>query len=212
MGFLLQITMKIIKNKRGSIILVTIFFILMSISFLGFSYDIARIMYYKTYTRNLASVMALSTVNECGYVYHDAQNGARVVIVHNPNSKPLNYKGKYYANNEYIRILYEKNKSGMDQTYHVNPDQILINPLHIRDAVITDAIDTNRFEVGSDGVNGEVEIHITAEVDLYFLKTPFRGKMKIHEFAIAQPTATAVSNYEVLREEQEVIFYHDATW
>ena len=51
--------------------------------------------------------------------------------------------------------MYEKNKSGMDQTYHVNPDQILINPLHIRDAVITDAIDTNRFEVGSDGINGK---------------------------------------------------------
>ena len=42
-------------------------------------------------------------------LYHDPQKWCKSCNIHNPNSKPLNYKGKYYANNEYKDFV-EKNK------------------------------------------------------------------------------------------------------
>ena len=195
------------KNKKGSIFIITLFVILVFITILGFAYDISRIMYYKSYTKNLASVMALSIVNECGHVYHDKNNGARVVIIHKPQIKPKDYKGKYYANKEFIKVLYDKNKKGMDEHYHVDPNSdILINPTYINNERMLKITDTDRFEVGADGINGEVEIHITARIDLYFLRIPFKNQIIIHESAIAQPTATVMASYEQLREEQEILF------
>lgn len=207
--------MKNIKNKfqklykfrkKGSILIVTLFYVLMALAFLGFSYDVARIMYLKSYTRNLASVIALSIVNECGHVYQDSVNGARVVIVHDVESRPLkDYKSPYYADKRYVKEIFNRNKSGMDKTYHVDPDKdILLNPYYTSSGnVIPGSINKRRFEVGSDGINGEVEVHITAKVDLFFL--PGR-QATIHESAIAQPSATLTRHYETIREEQKIIF------
>jgi len=201
------------SRKKGDIMIITLFFIIMSIAFLGFAFDVARVMYFKTYTKNLASVIALSTVNECGYVYQDTANGARVVIVHDSASKPLKgYQSKYYADKRYIKEIYNKNKNGMDVTYHVDPSKnILINPYHTSSGnAIPGSIDKKRFEIGSDGINGEVEIHVTAKVDLYFLKNIFRDQVTIHESAVAQPTAFVTKNYEQIRDEQEIYYeYYD---
>ncbi len=52
----------------------------------------------------------------------------------------------------------------MDATYHVDPDRnILLNPYYTSSGnAIPGSINKSRFEVGSDGINGEVEVHITA--------------------------------------------------
>lgn len=197
------------SQKKGSIMIITLFFITMSIAFLGFAYDVARVMYFKTYTKNLASVIALSIVNECGHVYHDNVNGARVVIVHDAQSRPLkDYRSPYYADKRYVKEVFNRNKNGMDVSYHVDPDRnILLNPYYTSSGnVIPGSINKSRFEVGSDGINGEVEVHITAKVDLYFLKSLFRNQVTIYESAIAQPKAYVTRHYEKIRDEQEIIF------
>lgn len=197
------------SRKKGDIMIITLFFIIISITFLAFAYDVARIMYYKSYTRNLASVIALSTVNECGYVYQDTANGARVIIVHDAASKPLKgYKSPYFANKEFVKVVFNKNKSGMGNSYHVDPDKnIYLNPKHNASGnAIPGTIDKDRFEVGSDGVNGEVEVYITAKVDLFFLTSIFRNQVTIHESAVAQPKAYVTTTHEQIRDEQEIIF------
>lgn len=196
-------------NKKGSILIVTVFFVMMSLTILGFAYDIARIMYFKSYTRNLASVIALSIVNECSHIYQDNVNGARVVIVHDAESRPLKgYSSPYYADKKYVKVIFDKNKNGMDKTYHVDPDKnILLNPYYTSSGnVIPGSINKKRFEIGSDGINGEVEVHITAKIDLFFLRNVFRNQVTIHESAIAQPTAYITKSYEKIRDEQVIDF------
>lgn len=196
-------------NKKGSILIVTVFFVMMSLTILGFAYDIARIMYFKSYTRNLASVIALSIVNECSHIYQDNVNGARVVIVHDAESRPLKgYSSPYYADKKYVKVIFDKNKNGMDKTYHVDPDKnILLNPYYTSSGnVIPGSINKKRFEIGSDGINGEVEVHITAKIDLFFLQNVFRNQVTIHESAIAQPTAYITKSYEKIRDEQVIDF------
>ena len=63
------------------------------------------------------------------------------------------------------------------------------------------SVNKRRFEVGSDGINGEVEVHITAKVDLFFLPVK---QATIHESAIAQPSATLTRHYEIIWEEQKL--------
>ena len=65
------------SQKKGSIMIITLFFITISIAFLGFAYDVARVCILNLIQGNLASVIALSIVNECGHVYHDNVNGAK---------------------------------------------------------------------------------------------------------------------------------------
>ena len=55
-------------NKKGSTLFILFAFILLSLSILGFTYDLCRILYYKTYLKNLATTTALSMVNRCHYV------------------------------------------------------------------------------------------------------------------------------------------------
>lgn len=199
------------SHKKGSILIVTLAFVVMSIMMLGFSYDIARVMYFKSYTKNLASVMALSIVNESGFAYHDIANGARVIIVYDSFSRPKKgFNGKY-ANSQLVTTLYNKNKDGMDKTYHVDPNKnITLNPYYTSSGtIIPGSTNTKRFEIGADGINGEVEVHITAKVDLYFLQSIFQKQITIHESAIAQPTAYVTKYYEKLRDEQQIQFEYE---
>ena len=94
-----------------------------------------------------------------------------MVIVHDAESRPLkDYRSPYYADKRYVKEVFNKNKMGMDATYYVDPDRnILLNPYYTSSGnAIPGSINKSRFEVGSDGINGEVEVHITARVDLYF--------------------------------------------
>lgn len=196
------------RRKKGSVLFITLGLCIVSVIFFGFAFDIARIMYFKSYTRNLASAMALSIVNECAFAYHDSVNGARVVIVHDAASKPMTgYKGKYFADRNYVKVLYDKNKDGMDKTYHIDyRNDIVLNPYYISGGNVVNKTDKKRFEVGSDGVNGEVEVHITARVDLFFLQGLFQKHKIIRESAIAQPTAYATKSYQKIRDEQKITF------
>lgn len=197
-------------SKKGSILFITLGFLVASISFLCFAYDVARVMYLKSYTRNLASVMALSIVNECSFVYHDNINGPRVVIVNDAASRPMKgYKGKYYADHNYVKVLYDKNKAGMEKNYYINPrTDIILNPNYNASGQILSTTNKKRFEIGADGKNGEVEVHIKATVDMLFLKNfPFsKKKVIIRESATAQPTAEVTKSYEQIRDEQKIIF------
>jgi hypothetical protein len=200
---------KIFKSrKKGDIMIITLFFILMSIAFLAFAYDVARIMYCKSYTRNLASAIALSTVNECGHIYQDDANGARVIIVHDRQTMPgKDYKGDYFADSTYANYVLSKNKSGMEKTYHIQ--NVMLNPKHNASGnVIPYSVDKDRFIVGSDGVNGEVEVYITAKIDLFFFTSLFHKQITIHESAIAQPKAYVTTTHKQIRDEQEIIFQY----
>lgn len=195
------------KWKKGSFLLVALGVCMMAISFFGFAYDVARVMYYKSYIRNLASVMALSIANECSYTYHDSVNGALSVIVPDAAARPKDYKGKYYANQAYVKVLYDLNKKGMDKTCHIDPvKDIILNPYYSSNGTILPSTNRKRFDIGSDGLNGEVEVHITARVDLLFLKTFYKKQAIIRASAIAQPLGNATSSSVRIRDEQRIVF------
>lgn len=198
-------------RRKGSIVICTLFFITMSITLLGFAFDIARIMYFKSYTRHLASVIALSMVNECGHLYYDSENGARVVIVSGANVRPKDYKGKYYANIEYAQELLKLNKVHEIKSYKINNGYIAINPqMSSFNPYMPQfhKVDYDEFVYKSkDGINGQVDVHITAEIEMFFLKSLYNGKKIIHENAIAQPRAEIQQvNDGKLREEQLIEF------
>lgn len=206
----------IIKKRKGSILIVTLFFILMSISFLGFAYDISRIMYYKMYTRNLASVVAMSIVNECGYAYHDKNSGARAIIIYDEESVPVEYKdpitekNKYtgkYANEDFAWELINRNKKGMDKTYNVTG--VYLNPVQSPYSWNIGK-DKNRFLKGyTDGINGEVEVLIQAQVEMFFLKSWWGGKYAtIQESAVAQPFAIEIEGSFKEKENQKKEYWN----
>ncbi|QUH22019.1 hypothetical protein [Alkaliphilus sp. B6464] len=202
--------MRFKQNKRkGSIIIVSLFFILASIALFGFAYDISRIMYFKMYTRNLASAVAISIVNETGYSYHDKNSGARSILIYNEDSVPIeyidpvtgmnNYKGKY-ANSTYAWELIKKNKDGMDKTLNITG--VYLNP-----NVTLWGTSTNfsRFLTGhADGKNGEVEVLIEADMEMFFVRNWWGGKYHhIKERAIAQPFAIEIPGSDKEQENQK---------
>lgn len=55
-------------NKKGSTLFILFAFLVLSITILGYTYDLCRVMYYKVYLKNTASVVALSITNRCHYI------------------------------------------------------------------------------------------------------------------------------------------------
>lgn len=174
---------KRIKRKRY-VLITALFFSLMVISFLGFAFDISRVMYMKMYTRNLASAIAISIVNETSYAYHDVNSGARSILIYSDAVVPLKYFDKYgtntykgkYANNQYAKTLANMNKGGMDKGYSIS--KITLN-----------GNNTDRFIIGADGKNGEVEVVINARMKFFFLNGG--GYHYLQEEATAQAYASA---------------------
>lgn len=192
---------KIRMNKKGSIIVATLGFIVMAISFLAFSWDIARLMYYRTYVRSLASTVALSMVHECSYPYHDTNNDVRVVLIYDGMTDvPTDYGNRRKAGVSYAKEIINKNISGADRSFSV--EKVLVNP----DISPTGVVRTNydRFIIGSDGINGEVEVHIIGKVDMSF---SFMGGHSILKgTAVAQPTGTVTTQQYQERDEQKLQF------
>lgn len=59
---------KIKFNKKGSTFFILFAYLVLSITILGFTYDLCRVMYYKVTLKNTASVVALSITNRCHYL------------------------------------------------------------------------------------------------------------------------------------------------
>lgn len=171
-------------RKKHYVLITSLFFALAVISLLAFAFDISRIMYAKMYTRNLASAVAVSIVNETSYAYHDVNSGARSILIHSREVVPLEYYDKYgvnkysgkFANTQYARELINMNKSGMEQDYVVT--RITLN-----------GGNPERFMTGTDGNNGDVEVILNARIKLFFLRGG--GYHYLQEEATAQAYATA---------------------
>lgn len=177
--------MRIKKLKKKRYVLITaLFFALAVIALMAFAFDLSRIMYAKLYTRNLASAVAISMVNETSYAYHDVNSGARSILIYSSEVVPLEYFDKYgvnkykgkYANTQYAKDLVNMNKSGMENGYSVT--KITLN-----------GGDAKRYVAGIDGKNGEVEVVLNAKIKLFFLHAG--GYHYIQEEATAQAYATA---------------------
>lgn len=187
--------MKLRKKRKGSMLIVTLYFIIASFVIFAFSYDISRMFYFKLYTKNLASAMALSIVNESKYTTADTRNGARSIIVYdhamlNSVDKSL-FKGKTVVDS--WENFLKMNEPGMDKSYHVTAKDVSLNPI-TRDFFTGKWTGVNRskFLRGADGVNGEVTVHVTAKMDLFFFPMLFGKSEKIiHESATAQPYSHA---------------------
>lgn len=178
--------MKILKIRRkGAILILSLAYIMILISFLAFSYDVSRVIYYRMYTRNLASAIGISIVNETSYSYHDDVNGPRAILVYDASVIPLEHKDNWnrkYANNKYAREL--KNMiNDYDGSYEAK--EVYLNP-----SGNLNVPNTPRFIKGmADGINGEVEVIIKGEVKMLFLKGLGNDTIIIQESAITQAYA-----------------------
>ena len=181
-------------RKKHYILITSLFFALAVLSLLAFAFDISRIMYSKMYTRNLASAIAVSIVNETSYAYHDVNSGARSILIYSPDVVPLEFFDEYgtnkyrgrYANTVYANDLINMNKSGMDKNYVIR--SVRLNPG-----------DTERFIAGADGKNGEVEVVLNARIKLFFLRNG--GYHYIQEEATAQAYAKVTG--EIIEKEEQ---------
>lgn len=76
------------QSKRGNFLIATITFLWLAFAILGFSWDLSRILYLKTYQRTLASDISLSMANQCYYIPNNIfnANAQNVIVMPNPNS------------------------------------------------------------------------------------------------------------------------------
>lgn len=93
-------------NKKGSTLFILFAYIVFAITVLGFTYDLCRVMYYKTYLKNMSSTVALSTTNRCYYIDSSASLSAAdrlsVIIMDEELKKTIiNANGVISGNNSW---------------------------------------------------------------------------------------------------------------
>jgi len=179
-------------KRKGQILIMTLLVIPVFVVILGFSFDISRMMYQRMYTRNLASVVAISIVNETAYGYHTLTGGPGTYLIYNKDVIPFELQGNYngeLANKAYATRLVSMNEAGMSADYNVTG--IYLNPItYNNNQNVSIATDYKRFMQGSDGVNGEVEVVITATWDLFFINGILgKDQITVQESAVAQAYA-----------------------
>lgn len=186
--------MKIRLNKRKGVFLIdALFFCIFALSICVFSWDVSRVMYYKVYNQNLASILAISVVNESGY-YITGSNGGETkgYLVTTQNSKngvPRGFTGEYADEPGFLQSLKNKNAP-------------LARDCEIVDVNLNDHYTNyDRFNTGSDGINGEAQVKTTLKVEMFLpnvsLLTTGRASknyVQIQNIATAIPLYYATSD------------------
>ncbi|MFW6046386.1 MAG: hypothetical protein ACOCP4_01155 [Candidatus Woesearchaeota archaeon] len=190
--------MRMMKFKKGSAFIMTVLYLTVAISFLSFAVDTARLVYYRMYTKNLASSIGLSIVNECAYGYHDVENGARAVIVYDRQLAPPNY----FEDDRFRQTALDS--SLMDEILSKNGVNEL-KDYKVLNVNLNDG-DYDRFEVGQDEINGEVEVTVTADIKVFFLQNILPYDFNIVNKAISQPNVHIIDDTLIERKKQEAEF------
>lgn len=154
--------MKIKKNykRKGTFILSGIVMFIVFLIFSIFSWDTARLLYYKVYNQNLASVMAISVVNESGHYLSDSTGtltkGFLVTNHHYPGKRyPKGFTGTAADDPNFIRDLQNKNAPTSNDYKIVKID------------LNNNYKDYSKFVTGANGIHGEARITSTLEIDLF---------------------------------------------
>jgi hypothetical protein len=154
--------MKLRVNKRkGVFVIDAILFSIVALSICVFAWDVSRVMYYKVYNQNLASTLAVSVVNESGYYYQDStgktQKGYLVTSENTKTGMPKGFTGGLADQPGFLENLRDRNLPyGTDCT--------------ITDVNLNDHYHYNnwqRFNTGSDGVNGEAQVKTTLKIKMF---------------------------------------------
>lgn len=177
-----------IKRRRKGFFILTgllnfVIFLILNV----FAWDTARILYYKVYNQNLASVVAISVVNESGYYYSDSTGkstkGFLVTNHHFPNKKfPKGFIGTPADDPNFIKTLKTKNDTGATDSRILKLD------------LNNNYKDYKKFITGANGIHGEARVTSTMEIDLFLSKVVSLGDVlgvgsskKITNVAVAIP-------------------------
>lgn len=147
-------------KKKGAMLIMTLGFLMVAFSFLGFSVDTARLLYYKVYNQNVANAVALSIVHETAVPYTDNNGNNKAFLVTSKTAKfDLGNKMEFYADNyDYIHRNITMKNDDDKSTY--TPIRTRINPGQ-----------PSRYFTGKNSKNGEVLVEIYSKVDLLFTKS-----------------------------------------
>lgn len=182
--------MKLRMNKRKGIFVIdAIMFSMVALSICVFAWDISRVMYYKVYNQNLASTLAISVVNESGYYYQDStgksQKGYLVTSENTKTGMPKGFTGGLADQPGFLENLRDKNLPyGTDCT--------------ITDVNLNDHYNNwQRFNTGSDGVNGEAQIKTTLKIKMFLPNIGIlSGGQAGKDYVEIQNIATAVPLFQ----------------
>ena len=103
-------------NKKASTLFVLFGYIALSITILGFMYDLCRVLYYKTYLKNLSTAIALSVTNRCHYLntYTDESAKHRVgVIIMNSDMREMIIQ-QYHSGSNNNNGVYDSDSNQSD--------------------------------------------------------------------------------------------------
>lgn len=152
--------MKRRKRRKGFFIVTGLFNFIVFFIFTVFAWDTARLLYYKVYNQNLASVVAISVVNESGYYYSDSignkTKGFLVTNHHFPGKKfPQGFVGTPADDPNFIKVLQSKN-APISNDYKI-----------VKIDLNNNYKDYNKFVTGANGIHGEARVTSTLEIDLF---------------------------------------------
>lgn len=194
-------------NRKGTFIVSAFAFFMVSLVFCTFAWDTSRLLYYKIHNQNLASTIAISIVNESSHYESDSvgkkAKGYLVTRYHTQGIKPKGFNGRFADDTSLINYIKSLNvMSGGDfRVTDVNVNSYLQ--------------DKRRFIIGSDGVNGEIRVVTTMEVDLFFSKvgTMFgmsqsSSKKVIKNIAVAQPIYKGTGSIKIDWDKQQIFDHY----
>lgn len=178
------------RRRKGFFILTGILNFIVFLILNVFAWDTARLLYYKVYNQNLASVVAISVVNESGYYYSDSTGtstkGFLVTNHHFPGRKfPKGFVGTPADDPSFIKSLQAKNDTGSTDSRIVKLD------------LNGNFQNYDKFVTGANGVHGEARVTSTLEVDLLLSKVVNLGgtlgspTKRITNVAVAIPLYTS---------------------
>lgn len=185
------------RRRKGVFVVTGVFNFIVFFMFSVFAWDTSRLLYYKVYNQNLASVMAISVVNESGYYYSDSTGkltkGFLVTNHHYPGRRyPKGFVGTPADDPNFLRVLQSKNAPTSGDYKIVNID------------LNNNYKDYSKFVTGANGIHGEARITSTLEIDLFLSNlvklggtyTPGPTK-RITNVAVAIPLYKGVGSVEV---------------
>ena len=182
--------MKLKINKRkGVFVIDAIMFSIVALSICVFAWDVSRVMYYKVYNQNLASTLAISVVNESGYYYQDStgasQKGYLVTSENTKTGMPKGFTGSLADEPGFLQNLRDRNLPfGTDCT---------ITDVNLNDHYTN----WQRFNTGTDGVNGEAQVKTTLKIKMFLPKIGIlSGGQAGKDYVEIENIATAVPLFE----------------